>query len=121
MKFCTNKKNIITIVFLLLIIIISHIFLFFIGPFIITPADAVKPFSIQEEFTVKATLLNSDGTKKLDSQNKPQQFMIDIDEKDSSVNNAVKTQMNNYIKNNLKTAVPAIDMLRDVVTKLSNS
>jgi flagellar basal body-associated protein FliL len=122
MKFLSNKKNIITIIFLITIIIISHVFVFYITPFINTPKTAVKPFPFYEEFTVSATLLNTDGTPKLDTKNQPQTFQLDICGNDVNVQREFKNRMDSYVKDTINTnVIPTLSILNNSITNYAQN
>lgn len=107
MNFLKKKNNWTIILFLVTVIIISHFFVFFIGPFINVHEDAVPTFPLpyDEGFTINATLLNKDGTPKTDSKNNPQMFQLDICGNDPHFQAELDSQINTYVKKTFNNSI----------------
>jgi hypothetical protein len=120
MNFLKKKNNLTIILFLITVIIISHFFVFYIGPFINAPADSVAPLPFDEAFTVQATLLNPDGSPKMDSKNSPMKFQLDICGNDPNFQSELNGQINSYVKSTFNDSIlPSLSNLHGSLSQFT--
>jgi len=120
MNFLKKKNNVTIILFLITVIIISHFFVFYIGPFINAPAESAMSLPFDEAFTVNATLLNTDGSPKMDAKNNPMKFQLDICGNDPNFQSELNSQINSYVKTTFNDSIlPSLSNLHGSLTQFT--